>query len=104
MLCKPTACVLPMTIESKIVSYSITYGVDPDTSLRIAFAESSFREKVINYNANGSNDMGVFQINSIHGVPDTCRLDADCNIEWAVKEIQKNGTGAWYSSKHKWYE
>lgn len=78
------------------------YGVDVEVAMKIAFAESSFREKAVNYNTNGTNDMGVFQINSIHNVPDECRLNAKCNINWALNEMSQNGFSAWYSSYEKW--
>ncbi len=105
LMCQPNACLEApkLTVEQRIRVEAPKYGVNPETAVRIAFAESSFREKAVNHNTNGSNDMGVFQINSIHGVPDSCRLDADCNIQWALKKMSKVGTQPWYSSKHKWH-
>lgn len=89
-------------VECWIEVYAEQYGVDVEVAKRIAFAESSYREKAVNHNTNGSNDMGVYQINSIHNVPDTCRLDAKCNIEWAMDYMSKNGFNAWYPSYEKW--
>ena len=85
-----------------IIHYSNIYDVDTEIALRIAFAESSFNPKAENYNTNGSNDLGLFQINSIHNVPDSCRLDVRCNIEWSMQKMQAVGTQPWYSSKSKW--
>jgi len=93
---------LQETIQQKVVRYALEYQIEPNTALRIAKAESNFRADAINHNKNGSNDVGVFQINSIHKVPDICRLDAECNIRWAMETMQKVGTQPWYSSAHKW--
>lgn len=90
-------------VKAEIVRQARIYGVDEVTALRIAEAESNFKPKAFNgRNKNGSNDAGVFQINSIHKVPDECRFDYKCNIEWAMKMMKKKGTQPWYSSKHKW--
>lgn len=87
-----------------IHQYANQYGIETDIALRVAEAESNFKADAVNYNTNGSDDMGVYQINSVHGLSDECRLDARCNIEWAMQIMQKVGTKPWYSSKHKWYE
>ena len=89
-------------VKCWIIHYSNIYDVDTEIALRIAFAESSFNPKAENYNTNGSNDLGLFQINSIHNVPDSCRLDTHCNIKWALNKMSKVGTQPWYSSKSKW--
>lgn len=87
-----------------IYKYSAKYGINTETALRIAKAESNFKADVVNYNTNGTEDVGVFQINTVHKVDEWCRLDAECNIEWAIKKMSEVGTQPWYSSKHKWYE
>jgi len=73
-----------------------------ETELDIAQAESSFNKNGYNENTNGTNDVGIFAINSIHGVSDECRYDYKCNIKWALNKMAKEGYGAWYSSQHKW--
>ena len=78
------------------------HNVDIDTAINIAFAESGFEPLATNYNKNGTWDKGIYRINDVHNVPDTCRLDFRCNIDWAMDEMEKNGTGAWYSSEHRW--
>lgn len=54
-------------------------------------------EKPINYNRNGTVDKGVWQINSIHNVPDSCAYDISCSTEFAYK-LSKGGTDwtPWY--------
>jgi hypothetical protein len=88
-----------------IHQYADQYGIETDIALRVAKAENElFDEKAINYNTNGTTDGGIYQINSVHNVPDECRLNARCNIQWAMQTMQKQGTTPWYSSKHRWYE
>ena len=63
-----SACFLEtVVLQNKcwIIHYSNIYGVDTETSLRIAFAESSFNPLAVNYNTNGTRDLGTFQINDI---------------------------------------
>ena len=46
-------------------------------------------------NRDGSNDKGLFQINSIHGFSDAERLDPIRNIEIAFRIWQSQGYRAW---------
>ena len=46
-------------------------------------------------NRDGSNDKGLFQINSIHGFSDAERLDPIRNIEIAFKIWRNQGYRAW---------
>ena len=90
-------------VQQEIYLQSREYGIDHKVAMKIAFSESRFIPDAENHaNTDGSNDKGVFQINSIHSVPDSCRLDYKCNIKWAMEEMAKNGFRAWYSSEHKW--
>jgi hypothetical protein len=41
-------------------------GLDGDKAVKIVYCESRFKTDAVGYNRNGSNDKGVFQINSIH--------------------------------------
>lgn len=95
-------CASELSIEQKIRLASREAGVDEETSVRIAFAESSFNCEATNLNTNGTNDAGLFQINSIHKVPDYCRLDCECNLYWSLNKMAKEGFGAWRASKHNW--
>jgi len=78
------------------------YGVDVELALRIAKAESDFNPAAANFNKNGTWDKGIFQINDVHNVPDTCRLNYKCNIDWALETMARVGTQPWYSSEHRW--
>lgn len=93
----------PMTVEQKIRSAAKRYGVNPDKAVSIAKCESGLWADVENHrNKDGTNDKGVFQINSIHRVPDSCSLNEDCNIEWAMKTMKEQGLQPWYSSQSCW--
>ena len=71
-------------------------------ALRISFCESKWHWDGYNDgNTNGSNDGGVFMINSIHKVPENIRFNARANIRWAKDKFIKDGSwGAWSCSKY----
>lgn len=48
------------------------YDVDAQDLVKIAYAESSFRETARRVNDNGTIDFGMFQVNSVHWTT-TCR-------------------------------
>jgi hypothetical protein len=70
-------------------------------ALDISKCESGWREDAYNdKNKNGSNDGGVFQLNSIHGLPDEIRFNAKQNIKWAKeKYLRDKSWGAWSCRK-----
>lgn len=40
--------------------------------------------------------LGLYQISSIHKVPDECRLDAQCSTKWFVEKVKRDkGYLAW---------
>jgi len=90
-------------VKGEIVRQAEELGLDPTMPLKIAKAESRYIIRAVNNkNKNGSNDKGVFQINSIHNLTDECRLNLYCNVKWSLEKMKKEGYGAWYSSEHKW--
>jgi len=91
-----------ISVKDEILRQAREYGVDEETALKIAVCESNLDPLAVNCNTNGTNDLGVYQINDIHKISNECRLDYKCNIKWAMEEMSKNGFGAWYSSKNKW--
>ncbi len=46
--------------------YGRKYNIDPELLWAIAKTESNFNPKAINTNSNGSTDIGLMQINTIH--------------------------------------
>lgn len=68
---------------------------------KIIKCESGWNPEAINHkNKNGTYDMGLVQINSIHkDIKPSERLDFKKSIDWMIKKINKdNGYGAWLSS------
>jgi hypothetical protein len=56
------------------------------TGVAISLTENTARKKdAVNHNTDGSNDLGPWQINSVHGVPDSCRTDLVCSTQQAYK-------------------
>jgi hypothetical protein len=70
------------------------------TALAIAKSESGLKEDAYNtYNSNGTLDIGIFQVNSVHFSKEGCSLkelvDAKKNIDCAYKIYQASGWNAW---------
>jgi hypothetical protein len=74
-------------------------GVDPIKTSMLIQCESRFDRYAINFNRNGTKDIGLFQINDINGVSDECRFNVNCSMNWAFKEIKKNGYKHWVCGK-----
>lgn len=76
------------------------------TMIRIARAESTLRADAINKNRNGTYDMGVFQINDVHGkrISRADRMDFEKNIRFAYKLQGEQGFNPWNSSRAKWLQ
>ncbi len=78
-------------IQAEIVR---VFGESAKDALCIAKMESGFRADAVNSaNTNGTADIGVFQINDIHGMSWASRMDARTNIAKA-KEI-RDAWGSW---------
>ncbi len=92
---------LPPTAE--IVSY-IAKTFEPEGTsvvvwaIRCFYAESKLKTDAYNYNAwNDTDDRGVAQINSIHGLSPEDAQDYKKNIDMAYQVYKKQGTSAWYA-------
>ena len=81
-----------LTIEEKI---SKTFPENPEVMIAVAKAESNLNPLATNRNTNGSRDIGLFQINSVHGGNDLEMFDVDKNLEAARKIYDKQGITAW---------
>lgn len=68
-----------------------------------AFCESHFDQYAINWNTNGTYDAGIFQINSIHKIPNSCLFDIDCATEKAI-EMWNINPNAWFCFKWELYK
>lgn len=86
--------------EANITLIKKIWGRDAQMGLAIARAESGYRTHATHANTNGTLDEGIFQINSIHKMPDM--LTATANIAFAYTMYIKQGSTPWNSSKHNW--
>lgn len=86
-----------MTVEDKI---RLVFEDDAEDALKIAKCESGLRADAWNENTNGSVDVGVFQINSVHGIRAKWLLNDEVNIRVA-KQIfdEQGGWHAWVCKK-----
>ena len=57
--------------------------------------ESRWDEYAVNVNRNGSKDFGLYQINTIHKIPNECAFDYKCATEFAIKLWEKQGWSPW---------
>lgn len=81
-----------LTIEEKIAKM---FPENPEVMIAVAKAESNLNPFATNRNTNGSRDIGIFQINSIHGNSDLEMFNVDKNLEAARKIYEKQGVTAW---------
>lgn len=72
----------------------------PDTMIAIARAESSMRVNAVHLNNNGTEDYGLFQINSIHGYDKEWLMNPVNNIRAAREVFEKQGLNAWVTYRY----
>ncbi len=76
------------------------WNKDREIGLAIAKCESGYRTHAVGHNTNGTIDEGIFQANSIHGMPEM--QVATANVAYAYTLFLKQGTNPWNSSKGCW--
>lgn len=81
-----------LTVEEKIAK---TFPENPEVMIAVAKAESGLNPLTTNRNTNGSRDIGLFQINSVHGYSDLEMFDVDKNLVAARAIYDKQGITAW---------
>lgn len=75
-------------------------GLNPKEVDAIIHCESRWDDQAVGYNRNGSNDKGLWQINSIHRLPDAERLDYKAATKWAIEKRLRDGNwSAWYCAR-----
>jgi hypothetical protein len=94
---------------SSIQSYITTVfgSTNAPTAKRIATCESSNNEIAINYNTNGTYDLGVFQDNTVHASNFTTYVHDMLYYQANIREahslfVAAGGWSPWYSSKSCW--
>lgn len=77
---------------------------DIKTLLAIATCESGDGKGSLDRYAKNSvsSARGLYQILDMHGLTEDERNNPELATKWAIKEIRKNGTKAWNSSKQCW--
>lgn len=79
----------PKTIEDKIKAL---WPNDWETAIKVFTCESGLNPTAYNENTNGSIDVGIAQVNSIHGVSAKMLTDVDVNLAVA-RQIYDNAGG-----------
>ena len=90
-----------LTIEEKIAK---TFPENPELMIAVFKAESGLDPLAFHKNTNGSHDIGIAQINSIHGGDDLELFDVDKNLKVAREVYDKQGIGAWYGFSNGGYK
>lgn len=65
-------------------------------ALACFISESGLKSDAVGYNTNGTADVGVAQINDVHGLSIEARKDWHTNIKKAYQIYKQSGWGAWY--------
>lgn len=89
-----------LTIEEKIAKI---FPENPEVMIAVAKAESNLNPYATNRNTNGSRDIGLFQINSVHGNSDLEMFNVDKNLIAARKIYEKQGITAWSAVNNNSY-
>lgn len=93
-----------LSLDEKICK---TFPEDCEIMIAISKAENSKRDPfAVGYNKDGSIDVGIFQINSIHGYDKEYLFDIDNNIKVAREIYDREGKEAWVAyntNKHLAY-
>jgi soluble lytic murein transglycosylase-like protein len=82
--------------------------LDRATFISMIFGESRFNQNAIGVNKNGTVDLGLLQINSIHMTPKASALISPVDaldpykaIDWAIKKRLKDGNySAWVAAQN----
>lgn len=94
----------PATIEQikeYVLSEAVKAGLNPKEVATIINCESRWDPKAKGHNRNGSYDLGLWQINSIHkNLSDADKLDYKTATEWAIaKRLRDGNWSAWYCAR-----
>lgn len=89
------------TIEEKIAD---TFPENPSLMIAVAKAESGLNSMATNRNKNGTRDIGLMMINSVHGYDDLEMFDVDKNLKAARKIYDSQGITAWAAFNNNSYK
>lgn len=80
-----------------IVQAANAYGIDAQALVKIGYVESRYNQGAIRHNKNGTIDVGMFQVNSVHWSKECKGLDVTTlqgNADCAAKLIAGHATHA----------
>jgi len=99
----PTPTATPTEQEASITIIRKVWGRDWKIGVAIATCESGLRANAMNRdNTDLSNDVGLFEVNSVHGWTDQQMLDPVANAGYAYAMYAQQGTAPWESSQGCW--
>lgn len=92
------------SIEATIEEIARQEHVDPELAIRVAKCESGLNPQVINTNANGSRDRGLFQINDKWHpeVSDEEAFDIEKSTKFFCKAFKSGNLNWWDATKKCW--
>lgn len=90
---KPIAT-LSIPEQIQIIAYNRHFAYT-DYLLRLMNCESRGEQYAINTNKNGSKDLGLFQINDIHGLSAAFRFDINKSANWTMDKIENGHQSIW---------
>src|ERR1035437_8600897 len=87
----------PTTEQQQIKAYiKEVFGDQADNAYKVLACENGrLNPKARGMNTNGTSDVGIFQINSVHGVPESYLKDWRTNVDIAYQIYKGSGWGAW---------
>jgi hypothetical protein len=88
-------------LECKVYSGELTWE-QHDVISKLIDCESNWNPDAIHVNRNGSVDMGIMQINSIHkDISNADKLNYEKAIDWAIAKIKRDGGyHAWVCARY----
>lgn len=92
---------VPQTQHDKIVNYIYdVFGKDAEDAFKVLSCENNaLKTDAQNYNSDGSVDIGIFQINSVHQVNKVYLYDWRTNISVGYHIFKDSGWSAWTCAK-----
>ena len=87
----------PVTQRDQIIDYIYqVFGDQADNAFKVLACENhGLNPNAQGHNTDGSVDTGIFQVNSIHGVPASYLKNWRVNVDVAYQIYKGSGWGAW---------
>ena len=93
----PNVALAQTTQADEIKAYiKEVFGDQADNAYKVLACENGrLNPSARGMNTNGTSDVGIFQINSVHGVPEAYLKDWRTNVDIAYQIYKGSGWGAW---------